>query len=674
MAKKNKSKPSAEKQSSSMKGFDALGKLFGIKPPHEPKPEPKTFSPRKSMPFAPIDYDKATAPYNFISLPTKVLPSPIGDVDFKTYIEGHERLSGEITLELEALTPLFIGGNVLDDKLSFAPAGSPILPGSSLRGMFKNIFKLVTCGALRGETSTLKRGEDFNDEHIYFRCLMATSRDPLWMHDLNALYNSRMTNTVKGKGGRSIPVKNARPGFLIKLEDGRYMIAPSIYAHDRKEDRILIKEYEKKFNDRLEVRGSRVTWQGREAYIITGSQPRFRLHDKKSYEQLSDEEKKKAGKQFIRFTSIDHIDWCRDHWFELGDDLRISYERDRNRRGVDLFKDKGILKRDQLKKLVKDLPADIKTLVPCHFLVEGGELTAFGHGQCFRIPYKNRIGDAVPEALKTDRIDFADAVFGREANWASRVYFDDAKPTLDPNTLPTELAHPLMQPNPTSYQLYLKQEGGKLKHWDTKGARIRGYKRYWHNAQPNWQADDAELKVDQERLERKQDPLCREITPLEKGSKFKSKIRFDNLSAVELGALLMVFDLNGKGATAAYKLGKGKPFGFGSLKVRTKLFIERDDAYDDLIGVDGWTDPLRAEDGKKYIDAFKSYVDECDMTADWRNVMDDLTAMLNWDQTKRAGWKDKIASMSGNVADKDSVDPRFKNRAVLPDVHAVLKG
>ena len=519
------------------------------------------------------------------------MPSPIGDADFKTYIEGHERLSGE--------------------------------------------------------TSTLKRGEDFTDEHIYFRCLMATRKDPLWMHDLNALYNSRMTTDGKGK---PVPVKNARPGFLIKLEGGKFFIAPSIYAHDRKADRIPAWDFKKIFPA---ADKSAVLWKGNRAYIFTG-------HNK--------------NKKHIRFTSIDHVDWCRAHWFELGDDLRTSYERDRNRRGVDLFKDKGILKREQLKTLVKDLPADVKTLVPCHFLDEGGELTAFGHGQCFRIPYEKRIGDAVPEALKTDRIDFADAVFGREANWASRVCFDDAKPTLDPNTLPSNLAHPLMQPNPTSYQLYLKQEGSSLKHWDAKGARIRGYKLYWHNAQPNWQADDAELKVDQERLERKQDPLCREITPLEKGSKFKSKIRFDNLSAIELGALLMVFDLNGKGASAAYKLGKGKPFGFGSLKVRTKLFVERDDAYDDLIGVDGWTDPLRAEDGKKYIEAFKSYVDECDMTADWSKVMDDLTAMLNWDQTKRAGWKGKIVSMSGNVSDKDSVDQMFKNRAVLPDVRDVLKG
>ena len=42
---------------------------------------------------------------------------------------------------------------------------------------------------------------------------------------------------------------------------------------------------------------------------------------------------------------------------------------------------------------------------------------------------------------------------------------------------------PLLEPKPTSYQLYLNQEGTteeKKNNWNTQGVFIRGYKMYWH--------------------------------------------------------------------------------------------------------------------------------------------------------------------------------------------------
>ena len=684
LGKKNKPQP---KKDDRKKGLEALAALLGggdskSEPVNAPKNASKSAPANEKYKLKPVIESAATAPYNFVSLPSKPLPSPMEDDHsqllsanddtarnaFRDYIRSHEHLSGEIELDIKALTPLFIGGNVSDDKLSFAPVGTPILPGSSLRGMFKNIFKIVTCGAFRGGSSKLRKGEDFNDEHIYYRCIMKINKIP-WTADLHSFYSARMTNNVKTKAGKTVPVKNARPGFLIKLKNGKFMIAPSIYAHDQKDDRILILEYEKKFGDRLEVRGSRVTWQGREAYIITGSQRRDRLYDEKSYANLDDEQKKKAGKQFIRFTSIDHVDWSREHWIELSDELRASYEHDRNRRGVNLFKEGGILKRDRLQQMVKNLPADVQTLVPCHFLIEDGELTAFGHGQCFRIPYRNRIGDAVPERLRSNLIDFADALFGRASFWASRVYFDDAKPLSQPKTLPTDAAHPLMQPNPTSYQLYLKQGGDKLNHWDSERTRIRGYKLYWHNAVNDWKANDSERALDRDKSADKR--LTRDITPLDKGSRFKSKIRFDNLSAIELGALLMIFDLDGQNKNAAYKLGKGKPFGFGSIKVTTKLFVESNDAYDDMISADGWINPLRAEDAQKYLEAFKKYLLDRNMNEKWGKVMGELNAMLYWRETNVGEWSKRIKSMSNDMSN-NNVDEKFEQRAPLPSIFDIL--
>ena len=610
--------------------------------------------------------EKATAPYNFVALPENVLPSEIASVeDFKNHIQNCGKISGEIELEIETLTPIFLGGN---DKTSFAPAGKFIIPGSSLRGMFKNIFKIVTCGAFRGRTDSQKKGEDFNDEHIYYRCLMGV-RSLSWTKDLNSEYNSRMVGTIRGADGQIKPAKNARPGFLIQTFDNKYFIAPSIHEHDKKDDRIFIKEYEQKFNTKIALRNSScVEWHGREAYIITGSN-KF-LYDKKSYEKLTDDQKKKAGKQFIRFTSIDYVDWSENHKIELPDDVRESYEHDRNRRGVNLFTDKGILKREQLEKLCKNLPDDVKTLIPCHFLYEDNRVTAFGHGQCFRIPYKNAIGDVVPQNLQDEKtIDFAEAIFGSKENWASRVFFEDAMPISEIETLETAAAHPLMQPNPTSYQLYLVQDDDEtLTHWDKNNVTLRGYKLYWHNDKWDWLANDSEKQLDADKTADKR--ITKDLTPLKEGSKFKSKIRFQNLSAVELGALMMIFDLNGA-KNPAYKIGMGKPLGLGSIKIKPQLYIENSDAYTgEIFDSEGFKSPYKASESQTYIKVFKDYINAQIGLKSWQKIMDELNAILDWENKPDSK---KIAPM-GNVPNERGqmdLDERLKQRVPLPNIFDV---
>ncbi len=616
---------------------------------------------------------KATAPYNFVSLPDKPLKSEIAGVaNFKEHILNCERLSGEIILDIESLTPLFIGGNPKDETVTFSPQGTPIIAGSSLRGMFKNMLKIVTCGTFRGRTDSQKKGEDFNDEHIYFRCIMGTPYQ--WMKSLNKVYNDRMVGEVRGKDGKLKPAKNARPGFLIQMTNGKYFIAPSIYEHDRKVDKIFIKEYQEKFNHGKKIpiyNGSCIKWHGETAYIITGGNKY--LYDSKTYETLSDKEKKKAGKQFIRFTKLSYVDWSREHWIELPDDVRESYEHDRNKQGVDLLTDKGILNRDKLTEFVKNLPTDIQTLVPCHFLYEKNQVTAFGHGQCFRIPYKNSIGDLVPDALKIPTfIDFADAIFGREKFWASRVYFEDAVITKNLCTLEKDAAHPLMQPKPTSYQLYLNQkgvEGENLNHWDKDGAKLRGYKLYWHSDFADWKATADERKSDAGKSADKR--ITKTITPLKKGATFKAKIRFQNLSAVELGALMMIFDLNGT-KNSYYKIGMGKSLGLGSIKVTPTLYLESNSAYENIFDGNGWKNPYEKANPAQFLDIFKKYVDAQKMTSIWQNVMKELNAILDWEKKPS---QNKIQPMGNEPDEKGNMQlsEKLRKRAPLPTIFEVLK-
>ena len=481
---------------------------------------------------------------------------------------------------------------------------------------------------------------------------------------MNKLYNGRMIHNAKGKDGKLHPVKNARPGFLICTVDNKYFIAPSIYKSDRKEDRILIREYEKKFRTTIPERNSScVEWHGTTAYIITGSQARYKLLDEKAYSDLKGDDKKRAGKQFIRYTKLDYVDWSRDHWIALPDEVRTSYEHDRNRRGVNLFTDKGVLTRAKLEQLTGKKFPDVKTLIPCHFLEEGGQVTAFGHGQCFRIPYQKRISDAA-QIEGNEAIDFADAVFGCTEFWSSRVYFEDAAPVSKPLYEDTDKAHPLMQPNPTSYQLYVKQDSDELKHWDAVDAQIRGYKLYWHNAAPDWKANNFERNENAKRLAKGQEPLIKDVTPLKAGNKFAAKIRFKNLSAEELGALMTVFDLYGA-TDAAYKIGMGKSLGFGSVRIKPTLLVEGADAYAELFDDDGWQNPCREKNPAEYLDAFTNYLKACDMYETWRKVMVELKKILDWSLTKRDDWDKKIAIMHGDVKIQNGeetlkLDERFR--------------
>lgn len=669
---------------------EQLAKFGGIKWEEEKKPQKnfpkdkgkKNPPPKKSTPVKHFTPSKiATAPYNFVSLPEKVLPSEIESVDaFKSHIEKLGKISGEIVLEIEALTPLFFGGN---GESSFAPAGTPIISGSSLRGMFKNIFKIVTCGTFRGSTNSQQKGEDFNDEHIYFRCLMGTPY--AWMKDLNKYYKLRM----EGEKG-----KNARPGFLIQTFDNKYFIAPLRPNIERKNDFIMIKDFQEKFGA-VKFIDSRVKWNGEIAYILTGNQWANRpekLLTREKYEEyreslkgLTAEEIAKKneelnyGKQIIRFVKLSYIDWSKR--IELPDEVLKSYEHDRNRRSVNLInykkinprdQNEGILSRSQLEKLCPNLLDDIKTLIPCHFLYEGGQVTAFGHGQCFRIPYKNSIGNLVPLNLQAEEtIDFADAVFGLKENWASRVAFEDTTSISEIETLETATAHPLMQPNPTSYQLYLKQEGANLNHWEKDSMKIRGYKLYWHNKIWNWKANDAEIKLDAGKpLEKRS---TKKLTPLKKGSKFKAKIRFQNLSEIELGALMMIFNLNGA-KNPAYKIGMGKSLGLGSIKVNPTLFIESDDAYTTLFDGDKFKNPYEKVDAAKYLDAFKKYINRQGMLQTWEKIMKELNTILNWENVEQKNWIQKVEQMQGEYRNnRIELSEKFKERLILPDIFEVVK-
>ena len=586
----------------------------------------------------------ATAPYNFISLPHFVIPSPLDqgldweDEDQETvhefyqdYLQSNEVFDGVLDLTITTKTPCFIGGHGTN---SFAPINpnAPIIPGSTLRGMVKNLLKIITCGTMRADG---KVEEDFHDRRMYFRSMAATVKS------FKAYYEKQLgiQNYTDGKTHYSI--SGAQAGFLVSL-DGTYYICPASCPEQK--DRPLLKNH--KVNE--------VVWRISEGKceFYTGS-----MNSKKHYDLIFDGEWENPQE-----IPIEVIRAYKE------DKKRGNAEGDEDRdNGFDLFA------KEQTGQVAYEFTAGhYDTVVPCFYRKDkDGNIQHFGFGRYYRVPYSLSVKNHIPEELQQHIIDFADAIFGKKELWASRVFFEDAVLNTEYKCFPEEYSHPLMSPNPTSFQLYLQQATGKEPaHWDVKNVPIRGYKMYWHHKETpiHWQKSPDETAI----------KGMIKISPLKQGCVFTNRIRFNQLTAIELGAILKVFSLGNDDQELCYKLGQGKSLGMGSVKIDTNLRVfDNHQKYATLFDEAGWANALQDNDMKLYIDAFESYLDEVFTHAsaeDQKNnvkrkvsnraqydiIQRELCCMLDW--TKRPA--PKVTQMM-KITDNDKP---FQNRWTLPSV------
>lgn len=569
--------------------------------------------------------NNASAPYNFVSLPGTIVPSPLDQnlewtkmdekavrEKFREFILAKGKLSGWLDLEMETVTPCFIGGN---GEKFYAPNGIPVIPGSTLRGMTKNLVKIISCGAMR-------RNEDFYDWHLYFRDFAGRVKS------FRKHYNKCMVETkdvtVTKKDGtteiKSVGRTKASPGYLIRI-NGDYFVCPA-------QAKII-------FDERKCNKGPSITmYDDGSADIFTG-----RMNNKKTYVRI-----------------YDPI-WDEDKQIPVPKNVVEDYRADKNRNGLDLF---SVAKTGAIAGGYAQRK-EVDFVVPCYYTAQDEVVKHFGHGRYYRIAYEKSIGDHIPESLQKETVDFADAMFGAKFKekelWAGRVFFDDALLMGRPELLDKNYTHPLMSPNPTSFQLYLKQDGATPKHWD-EDTELRGYKLYWHQ---DIRDKDWEISTDD-----KQVSGMKEIQPLAKGSRFKGRIRFSNLNELELGALCKVFNLAENGEDIVYKIGQGKSIGMGSVRINAKLFVEDSEVrYSSLFRDDKWNVKAEELNAAKYCRAFTDYVEKfLGKNLERYNLgMRELRTIMNWKQTALPNWKEKTAMMNPTKRN----DERLRNRVILKD-------
>ncbi len=586
---------------------------------------------------------QALAPYNFVELPDQVVQAqPIPDGD-RYHPDRH---TGKIECLLTTESPLYIRcGLTLDEFKQGKEAKDlpdffyifdklkPVIPGSSIRGMLRTLVEI---------SSFSKIDRVSGKQKFFFRAVAAKRDDPL-------------ANPYK------TCLKNVRAGYLVKRNDGWYIRPAKLIDND---SFVWIKEgtVSKDFPDFIPMTKADYRPQYIQNVgfgdIVTKNNRRFARQISPSPD----------GQEYIGVlvtsgnmaegsddpTSTNRRNHClvrepnaNAELIKINDAAIQDYcgsLTDFQKQSPPFKEDLGVLEND-------------RCVFYCQPEQQGGEITLFGQSPNFRIPYSPQKNgrtasaeDFIPESLKDSKtIDFADAIFGfvrdkkqkEDSTQAvsSRVFISDAvcQQTNGKDIwLSTSPIVPkiLAGPKPTTFQHYLVQTQASkpdLKHYGSAPGTetvIRGHKLYWHK--------DKNPAIRLENPEEVSDTQKTQIKPIKPGVSFQFTIHFENLSDVELGALLWVLDL-AQDEQYRLSLGMGKPLGMGAVKITHKLYLnQRKQRYEKLFADGQWFTGYSAEPDSSisYIKAFDDHIHQAigatkSSLKDVRRIKM-LLAMLSW--------------------------------------------
>jgi len=525
----------------------------------------------------------ATAPYNFVPLPNKIFSVEQGiEVNGKKIHpwKMHDRFvpgthSGWIDLKITTLTPLFVRGPITqtdgewdkrDARLRYEPYvnkdGVPVIPGSSLRGMIRNIV----------ETLSFSKISPVTDEKPFFRTVAADR--------IGIAYRNRMIRSdQKPRGG------------YVRKRQNQWDIVPAV--------EVLRVHQDKLNNCDLNVPASQSpnyypNWNGQQkpCWYKRNSLKSWMVEDISLEYQADCEEGvlvltgSAPNKQyeFVFFGELPgkRIKIPEEIWLRFHDDDQLTQWQEnaflKDKPTTGCRKAKGYLRDGEPVFYLTD------NLAKSEENPEG--LLFFGRAQMFRYPYDQSPLDLIPEDLKNAKFDIAEILFGKVSqagNIKGRVFFENLVATgNDSEWLENIIVpHILTTPKVTCFQHYLTQDGTKSKENLTTylagdHTTIRGTKYYWHRWDNIQHLEAAKEPRNQEALLKDlmstnpRDSQHTLIQSVKDNVVFIGRICFENLCDVELGALLAALSLPDG---CAHKLGMGKPLGFGSIRVNPQLYL-----------------------------------------------------------------------------------------------------
>ncbi|MCS7055070.1 MAG: TIGR03986 family CRISPR-associated RAMP protein [Thermoflexales bacterium] len=638
----------------------------------------------------------AFAPYNFVPLPAqpRIADRPLPHDRYYVQESGRPVYSGWFECTLTTETPFYIRGPLpaqeiaagkeaknKPDFFSLDGGKTPRIPGSSLRGLFRNLIEIIGNARLNFVT----------DRRLVYRAVDTTR--------LGQQYRDRIMEPDPGDPKHWFTPR-VQAGYIRKDRNGEWCIQPAKKINGTTWCRISHRALSGLRNDLApwpeKADGERRVKNARLIYVqpsnyefqeVRGGFIRIRyaralraapgpgpgLHKAVLIESGQINTKRSEA---IIFEPDDAVP--QDEWLPLrsvdDDGREIALDRDY---------------RDQIteqQRTILGTDGALRDMQPVFYLVENGRLTFFGHTLMMRLPYKKSVLEHVPEALRAEGksdVDLAEALFGYTRRggkqngkeeiiaFAGRVAFTDG---VYQGNLPDpfeRLIKPkvLSTPKPTTFQHYLCQpqpdDKAQLRNYDDDTA-IRGYKQYWHRGAVK--IGDVE-ETDREKL--KHVTQYTEIKAVKAGAAFTFRIYFDNLRDYELGALAWVLQY---AAHSDYrlKLGMAKPHGMGAVKIASSLhLVDRRSRYQRLLDAGGWHTAVGTHNQQDDLIArFKAWVVNGSAGQfDAQPHIRELLAMLSWPGPDPD--KTRYMEIERKQPDGRKVN-EYRERPVLPHPTAVL--
>ena len=598
--------------------------------------------------------NRAVAPYNFVELPEAVVKAELEN----GYLRSHDcyhsnRHTGKIDCTLTTSSPLYIRCGLTQKEFSSGKESKelsdffytdldrkvPTLPGSSLRGMLRSLVEIAGYGKLNL----------VSDRPLVYRAVADTS-------SIGNNYRNRLLREV---GNKTYEFR-AQAGYMRVTDNGEWKIIPA--QEISPEESFARIEHSEMPSDLISY------FESKNAFYIFAQEI--------SPIQAHDHNKNRQGRARVRLRYAkvssalnEPVDGDRAN----GVLVKTGYMNGKHMEYVFGLPDETGASlpipetmvaeyREQITKEQKDLLGDEAALrpnQPVFYLVEDNKLVFFGHTMMLRLPFQNSIKDFVPESLKDpDTIDLAEAIFGfvrqdknhgNRQSVASRVFISDgqcvqpdenvwllgdAKKTITPKILSS--------PKPTTFQHYLVQDNiakasrSTLNHYENKPIEktvLRGHKLYWHKGEsPDILSTSKKKIVDGKVVASTQ---TTQIKPIKPGVQFTFSLNFENLSTVELGALLWVLSI-AQDNRYRLSLGMGKPLGMGAVSIHHRTYLSnRAERYSQLFDANGWTTGYSVvETENSYTQSFEAYVlgsGNSQQTLDEDRRIRMLLAMLQWD-------------------------------------------
>jgi CRISPR-associated protein (TIGR03986 family) len=496
----------------------------------------------------------AIVPYNFVPMSERIVPAERinGKYPFEEQGILHpDRNTGWLDIEITTLTPLYTRGTrEPDDTGQTDPEGyfhygdeRPVLPGSSLRGMIRSVF----------ETMTMSRMEFVSDRRLFYRSFAEVAGG------IRDLYQSRFTKDrlragvlMEEHGRLILRVSEAAPkGFvLVRASD----VTPDWQRrgmHEYPKPRSVDVRTTNQVHSVLgvtvaELNGDVAGWLIVPGQDVGGGRGRTK---RRWFQVIVDP----AGGRVTDYEVPDDVYQDYLAWGTMAHGSRFKTAR---------------------------APRYLCPVAPAFALVDPAtqKVQAVGANMMMHLRYETGIREVSERSLSPDSakigVDMAQSVFGRVRDdkidertdqIRSRVFFQDAACNQKHPDVLLDPAHPvkvpdvLSGPKPTAFQVYLKQDRGDLQNWDSNGTSIAGRKMYWHRSPAA--AAEALRSSPPDGVS---DTQITQITPLRPGLTFKARIRFENLTDAELGALYAAIQLP---AGMAHKFGMGRNLGLGSVRV-----------------------------------------------------------------------------------------------------------